>query len=269
MRIYPALKQIPDFVQKNGKKNLTQATINELDLLIRNLCKVSPQDKAQAFNRVGLIYTYLNDFEKAKGYYYESYRLDRDQNVYVNYLITLQRLGQISLAFDDAYSFLDANLNNKVVFNSLLQMTCKYPSQFRFSKLSEYRNFQTESLDSSDQYDQLFKGIVKDIEILNKYEIDLEYFERYLTLAVEVANSTFKCNLKIESFDNDEINQFVICVGSQFFNNDDIVFLNQKFESSLHILVNGGGVSKDQYFDHLTKISLVFASTHPDSMMVA
>ncbi|EPR82909.1 hypothetical protein L289_2634 [Acinetobacter gerneri DSM 14967 = CIP 107464 = MTCC 9824] len=269
MRIYPALKQIPDFVQKNGKKNLTQATINELNVLIRDLCKVSPQDKARAFNRVGLIYTYLNDFEKAKDYYYESYSLDHDENVYVNYLITLQRLNQISLAFDEAFSFLDMNLNNKVVFNSLLQMTCKYPSQFRLNKLYEYRNFQTESLDLSEQYDQLLNGLVEDISVLSKYEIDLEYFERYMTLAVEVVNSAFKCKLNIETFDNEEINQFVICVGSQFFNIEDIVYLNQKFESSLHILVNEEELSKDQYFDHLTKISLVFASIHPDSMVAA
>lgn len=269
MRIYPALKQMPDYVQKNGKKNLISSTINELEILIRDLCKVGPQDQPSAFNRVGLIYTYLNNFNKAKEFYYQSYILGRDENVYVNYLITLQRLNQISLAFDETFSYLDVNPNNRVVFNSLLQMTCKYPSQYRLNKLSEYRNFQTESLELSDRYDQLFKGIVDDINIFNKYEIDLEYFERYITLAVEVVNSTFKSKLNIETMDNVEIDQYVISIGSEFFDYDDIIFLNQEFDLQLHSLVNNGIVSKKQYFDHLTKLSLFFASVESNNVVAA
>ena len=97
----------------------------------------------------------------------------------------------------------------------------------------------------------------------------MEYFERYITLAVEVVNSAFKSKLNIETIDNVEIDQYVISVGSEFFDYDDIIFLNQEFDLQLHNLVNNGIVSKKQYFDHLTKLSLFFASVESNNVVAA
>ncbi|AYA02103.1 hypothetical protein BEN74_03945 [Acinetobacter sp. WCHAc010034] len=242
-----------------GRKHLSQEVVIELEKLIADLLKVSPKDKPSAYNSIGIIYSYLNDFINAKEFYYQSYLLEHDEMVFANYLIMLQRLNEIVFAFEEVSSFLDNNPNNKVIFNSLIQMTCKYPSQERLEKLLEYRNYQTESREFEIDLNNKISDIKSDIKIFNKYEIDLRFYEYYMTSALTTVNLLVKNNIEIESTDNIEIDQFIINIAIKNLEYIDIINLNQKFDSRIQELVNSGLIDKSLYFDHLNKLSLYFS----------
>lgn len=168
-------------------------------------------------------------------------------------------MNEIAFAFEEVSSFLDNNLNNKVIFNSLIQMTCKYPSQERLEKLLEYRNYQTESREFEIDLDNKIADIKSDIKIFNKYEIDLRFYEYYMTSALTTVCLLAKNNIEIESTDNIEIDQFVINLGIKNLEYNDIINLNQKFDFRIQELVNSGLIDKSVYFDHLNKLSLYFS----------
>lgn len=268
MRIYPALKKIPEYVSNENRKHSNKEVVNELEQLIEQLKKVSPEDKASAYNYIGIIYSYLNDCESAKNYYYESYLLDADEAVYVNYLIMLQRLNQIPFAFTEACTYLDKHPNNILIFELLMGLVCKFPSSERLRKLKNYRTFQTESEEVVKYRDDRLLDAIKDIDNLNKYQIDQNFYETYLTIALEVCKRFAISTFQLSSTDNVELGQFVICISSSILKYQDIIYLNQEFDREIQKLILSCKLDKIQYFNHLNKLS-VFFSVSSTTMEVA
>lgn len=259
MRIYPALKKIPEYVLAEGKKNLSEEVVLELTKIISDLKRVSPEEKASAYCRIGIMNSYLNNFEQAKDDYYYSYSLDGDDIVFANYLIMLQRLNQISKAFDEACDYLDRNPNNSVVFDALIQITMKTPLKSRIDKLNSYRPYQTESVDITQSRNELIKSIIDDSFIFSKYDLDIDFYESYLSIALNTVHKLSKNDVQIGLIENQELSLFTICIRSNFWDFSDIVTLNKMFDAQIFNYVESGVLDKSLYFDHLSKLSLIYS----------
>lgn len=263
MRIYPALKKIPEYVLVEGKKFLNKEAVEELLKIISDLKKVSPKDQASALCNIGIMNSYLNNFEQAVEDYRHSYSLEPDDTVFFNYLIALQRLNQISYAFDQACLYLDQNLNNKRIFEALIQIVTKYPTRDRVERLQRYRKYQNEDDSLTRKRDENITSIISNCNIIEAYGIDIDFYETFLTIALNIVYKMCKSNVEIGSIDNHELGQFTLYISSTHLEYSDIVHLNQLFDIQINSLIESGDLDKSLYFDHLSKLSLIFSVDKP------
>lgn len=259
MRIYPALKKIPEYVLAKGKKNLSEDVVIELNTIISELGRVSPEDQAVALCNIGLMNSYVNNFSEAKNNYYDSYKIDADDRVYSNYLLMLQRINEISTAFNEACDYLDRNPNNFAIFESIMQIAMKCPTIERIEKVQGYRKYQTEDFHLSKLRDEMIVEMNNDINLLKKYEVDIKFYEIYIGTALNLIHSICKSDVNIGSFENTDLGLITICMSSNYLEFSDIILLNEMFDNKIQVMLENGILDKASYFDNLSKISFIYS----------
>lgn len=252
----PQIEKIPNFVMNNGKKNLSEEAVVNLKTVISRLHLVNITDKAKALNHIGILESYLNNPQKAVDAFKRSLSFDFSELVYSNYLQALELSGLYELATQEAISFLEKNPNNKKIYNTALSFITKYYLKNEINRLLSFSAYHEDEAGIREAT-EVKNMHIKDVNDIDKLDIDIEYLNLIINLAFIEAKKIQKGQLNIQTNIN-EINQFSILFNIYGIGFDDIKVLNKNFDDQIFKMIESKDIDPNIYFDHLLKVSVGF-----------
>jgi tetratricopeptide (TPR) repeat protein len=254
----PQVEKLPSFILEEGRKDLAQVKVSFLRNMISRMRLVNAEDQADALNRIGVIYVYLNECEQALDVFQKSLSLELCEMTFSNYIQTLERLGKFEQAIKEGLNFLESNPNNRRVFYTLLDIVTKYPNIKFIEDMLKYFKFHFEAEELIEAETKFRSDAQNELEILEMLEVDLEYFNLITNIAFLEVKKIQVGFLNFHSYLNDETGQLNINVVAKGINKEDIKVLNRNFDDRIQSLIDKGVISFDKYIDHLMKFTFGF-----------
>lgn len=264
----PQVEKLPSFILEEGRKDLSQDKVSLLRNMISRMRLVSVEDQADALNKIGLIYIFLNEYEQALHSFQKSLSLEFCEMVFANYIQTLERLGKFKQAIKEGLSFLESNPNNRRVFYALLDIVTKYPNIKSIEEILKYFKFHFEEEELIEAEIRLRSQIDNELDILEMLEVDVEYFNLVANIAFLEVKKIQIGFLNFQSYLNNETGQLNINVAVKGINREDIKILNKNFDNQLHSFIEKGVISFDNYIDHLMKFTFGFSMAKSSQLVV-
>lgn len=253
--INPQLEKVPDFVLSNSRKDLTDETYSILSNIIIKLKNIKGNNVGNAYNRIGVIQAFLNQYEEAL--YSFEYSLVQEFEVitYINYLTTLERLGKYKRAFDEGIQTLCANPNNLAIFEILFDISTKYMMNENFNYLKFYEpylKFNEKKINIGEKLRKAEDTLNHDNKLLCANNINIEYYQLLINLAFCEVRKISHGDLVFSTKINDlgEVSKIIQCDLSI----NDLRVLNSSFDNKIDEYIDKGIISFDDYLYHMDKL---------------
>lgn len=253
--ISPQLENIPSYVLVNGKKDLSDEVCFELHGVIDKLNFVNGDAKGSALNTVGVIYAYLNQYEDALEAFNNALYYEFSDVTYINYLQTIERLGDYNRAFDEGIRVLCDHPNNINLFGCLFDITSKYLMCENFNILKNYEPYlraNPQKIDVNDKLSTAEALLNHDYTLINDNGIDIDYYRYLVNLAYCEIRKLTNGELSIIKSDN-EFGEFNFRILADISVND-VISLNKKFDQRLLESINNNSISFEAYLSHMDKL---------------
>lgn len=248
----PMVEKLPEFIMTEGRKDLSLEKFTHLNNLIKKMNLVRIEDKAEALNRTGIIYTYMNDFDKALESFQASLQYGCTEISFSNYLQALERIGEYKKALNEGEKYLDLHPNNRRVFQTLFSIAHKYPSDSSRSQVLKFLNYQMDSSNFDSDYKNVKDELESEMALLKNLEIDLEYYNLISNLAFVEVKKIQIGPVDFHTFLNDAA-QLSIMIVAKGISTSDIRLLNKNFDLRIQELIDNKVISFDKYAEQMTK----------------
>lgn len=253
--ITPQLEKVPDYVLSNGRKDLTDEVYSELYSVIDKLRAIKGPRAANALNHIGVIQAFLNEYEDALYSFEDSWNRDFTIVSYINYLTTLERLGQYNKAFDEGIAVLCSNPNVYSLFELLFDLSKKYIMVENFGYLKHYESYlkvNPKNIDISKKIRESEITLLKDNELLKSNNIKLDYYQKIINIAFCEVRKISHSELFLSTKTND-LGEF--CKNIQCdLTKSDIRKLNSSFDKKIEEAIHNGLISYQDYLFHMDKL---------------
>lgn len=266
--LHPLVEKLPSYVMSEGRKDLTCERVNFLRSLITKLQEVNSEDLGNAFNKIGIIYVYLNEPEEAIIAFEKSLSNKYSEVTYSNYLQTLDRLGKFKEAIEQGLNFLEKNPNNKKIFSTVLSIIDRYPNIDYLEPILKCFKYQYDSEIYFAEEAMAKKQIENELAILTLLKVDLAYFNLITNIAFSEVAKIQIGSIGFHSFFNEDVGQLLVNVSVFGIDKEDINILNKNFDDRINLLIETEEISFDIYLDHLMKFAFSF-TTNNTSQLVA
>lgn len=266
--LHPLVENLPSYVIREGRKYHTSEQVEFLQNLITKLSDVNSEDLGNAYNKIGIIYVYLNEFDKAVEAFKKSVLNQYSEVAYSNYLVTLDTSGKYNEAIEKGLEFLESNPNNKRIFSVVSEIIYRYPDIDYIESLSNYFKHQFDSEISRWELQETRIQVERKLEVLDSLGIDKSYFNFITNLAFSEVAKIQMGSTNFNSYLNEDIEQLMINVEVFGINKEDISILNKNFDARLNYLINNNSISFNTYINHLMKFNFSF-TTNDISQLVA
>ncbi|WP_336936504.1 hypothetical protein [Acinetobacter beijerinckii] len=253
--ISPQLEKVPAYVLLNGKKDLSDEVCSELHEVMEKLKLIKGDDKASALNTVGVIHAYLNQYEYALESFNDALYYEFSDVTYINYLQTIERLGDYNRAFEEGIRVFCDHPNNINLFSCLFDLTSKYLMSENFDILKHYEPFLRANPFKIDIKEKILAAesiINHDCALINQNEININYYRYLVNVAYCEVRKLTNGELSIIKSDNEfgELNFRILADISV----NDVILLNQKFDQRLVESIDKNLISFEDYLSHLDKL---------------
>lgn len=260
--IRPELVKLPNFVKFKGIKNFSNEAVAELLDTMDALRQVKGEEKSTALTSIGIIQSYLNQYDDAKVSFYDSYSLDPSSIVYANYIQAIERSSKYGEAIKLTLDYLSKHPNNPYIFGLLAEMTKKYPTENSVNHLTYYRERVTLN---DDQLDQLFDDFIQytkqDLISLDRLKINADYYHNLMNIAAIIIKNIHVGSFGVETVEHFDMEQLTVRIKIEDLEYKYLNHINKMFDEEVIRQVESGQLAKEIYFDHLNKLIFSFNAT--------
>lgn len=256
--VQPQIENLPDFVWAKGRKKLSNDVIFSIEHIVYKLNLVDVEDRAAAFNNIGVLQAYINNFNESVDAFRISLSHNFSEGVYSNYVQTLEKTGKYELAIQECLDFLNNYPNNQRMFDLSLSIVKKYFLIDYFNKIFEFLTYHSSDEIILNKYSHTKNQYDENFKYLTKLNIDCKYLSSLVNVAyIEVKKLQIgTINISIEY--NPEINHLTIIFKVDDADFEDIKLLNRNFDNEIFNLIESQTIKSELYFDHLSKVSIGF-----------
>lgn len=249
---------IPHCLTVAGKKDLSPLALAECEKAIHNLKKITGDDEVIAWNVIGLIYAYQNQYDNALDYFEKNYEKSGLAEDFLNIVLTLECKGEYLSAINKSLNYLENNLDLEVL-NFLTKLILKYPSVTNLGQLNSILEKIEDTEIRKYFLDRLEQNSIH-IELLNKVQIPMKSY----TLIQNIIDITLNFFYFFKG--KDFISEGKISIDNELFGKirifnadyEDIVELNALYDTTVQQFIEQGKLTLDEYLDILSKYNFSF-----------
>lgn len=256
--IQPQVENLPDFVLAVGRKNLSHEVIEQIQNLITKLQFVDFDDRAEAYNNIGVLESYINNFQRSVTAFREALTYDFTESIYSNYLQSLEEAGEYELAIQESLEFLNNHPNNQHMLYIALTISRKYYLVDYFNKIVEFISYHQANkifVDKVLHMQGLYEEVLKNLNVIG---IDLEYLSLLINIAFIEVKKLHIGRIGIITDFNQGIGYLSIIFEVYGADFNDIKLLNKNFDDLIFNSIENHAPNASLYFDHLSKLSIGF-----------
>ncbi|TCB67412.1 hypothetical protein E0H88_12860 [Acinetobacter sp. ANC 4216] len=259
----PELEKIPEFILADGRKSLSFEVVKYIEEQIGKLKEVQGRDRPKALFNIGIMQSYINEFEKAQESFYDSCMLEHSGLAYSNYIQALERTGKYALAIEKTLSYLENNPNNKNVYFQLAHLAKKYPSLDLIEKYNYYFNYMNFSTEKEfTLFSNLYQELKDDYEQISKLNIENSYIHKLMNIAFIETKKIQVGQILIGLDFNRDLEMVIADICVENVNYSDISILNQEFDKEVFQQIKNSKNFSDNYYNNMEKFIITFRVSH-------
>lgn len=256
--IQPQVENLPDFVLAIGRKNLSDEVIEHIQNLITKLYLVDFEHRAEALNNIGVLQSYVNNFQKSANAFRDALACEFSDSIYSNYVQALEEAGEYKLAIQKSLEFLNNHPNNQKMLYLALSISRKYFLVDYFYQIVEYSSYHLTNKIVVDKIHDMKNMYERELKQLNTLEIDLEYLSLLINTAFVEVKKIHIGRIGITSDFNQAMGYLSIIYEVYGADFNDIKLLNKNFDEVIFNSIENQITNESLYFDHLSKFSIGF-----------